>query len=241
MSQTNLIILPGWGGSHETWQNFVSAVGKNFDNIMVIDLPCFGAVPCPTEIWGVPDYVEYVKTEIGKLNYSGKTILLGHSFGGQVATSLVVENPDIVDALILSGAAVIRPKHSLRRIFFGAVAKIGKIVFKLPLIEKLSVFGKTILYRAVGSKDYNDSTGIKREIFKKVIRYNIGKSIAKITIPTLILWGEKDRYIPLKYGHKLHRAIPSATIHIVKKGGHGLHMHNIAEIELVINEFIAHV
>ena len=241
MSQINLIILPGWGGSQETWQGFVAGIGKNFDNVYVINLPCFGSVPCPTEVWGVDEYVEYVKKEISKLNYSGKTILLGHSFGGQVAASLLAKETNIVDALILSGAAIIRPKHPLRRLFFGSLAKVGKVLFKLPVIEKFSVLAKKVLYGAVGSSDYKDSTGVKKEIFKKIIRDNRQYLLPKIEVPTLVLWGEKDKYIPLKYGKKIHKLIPGATMYVVKKGGHGLHINNIKEIELIINEFISHV
>ncbi len=241
MDQINLIIIPGWGGSRETWHDFVVGVGKNFDNVYVINLPCFGATPCPTEVWGVDDYAYYVKEEIKKLNYSGKIILLGHSFGGQVAATLVAKNSNIVDGLILSGAAIIRPKYSTRRLFFGIIAKVGGFLFKLPIIEKFSVLAKKVLYGAVGSTDYKDSTGIKKEIFKKVTRDNRQYLLSKIEVPTLVLWGEKDKYVPLKYGKKIHKSISNAAMYIVKNGGHGLHIHNIKEIEPVINEFVSHV
>lgn len=241
MNEINLIILPGWGGSHETWRNFVAAVGMNFDNITVIDLPCFGDSPCPTEVWGVDDYVDYVKKEIIKLNYKGKVVLLGHSFGGQVAASLVVSDVDVVDALILSGAAIIRPKYIIKRFVLGIVAKTGKLIFKLPMIEKLDIFAKKFLYKIIRSKNYADSNGIKRKIFMKVIRENKEHLLPQIKIPTLILWGQKDSFVPLKYGKKIHRSIPGASMYIVKNGSHGLHIKNILEIELVINEFISHV
>ncbi|MDP2685473.1 MAG: alpha/beta hydrolase [bacterium] len=241
MSQINLIILPGWGGSRETWLDFVNVVGKNFDNVHVIDLPCFGTVPCPTEVWSVDDYAEFVRKEILKLNYTGKTILLGHSFGGQIAVTLLAKERYTVSALILSGAAVIRPKNSLNRIILGTVAKIGKNIFKLPIIEKFDVLAKKILYGVVGSNDYRNSTGVKREIFKKAIRDDRKHLLPLITLPTLVLWGESDKYVPLKYGKKIAELIPGAAMHIVKKGGHGLHINNIIEVELVINEFISHV
>ena len=241
MNQINLIILPGWGGSHETWRDFISVVGKNFDNIQVIELPCFGSTPCPTEVWGIDEYVKYVKEQINKLNYTGKTVLLGHSFGGQIATSLLATEVDIVDALILSGAAVIRPKFAIRRIMLNSLAKFGKIFFKLQVIEKFDVLAKKVLYRIVGSNDYRDSSGVKREIFKKIVRDNKSHLLSKIEVPTLVLWGSKDKYIPLKFGKRIHKMIPGAAMHIVKNGGHGLHIHNIKEVELVINEFVSHV
>ena len=50
----SIIILPGWGGSHETWHDFVTLLAPQVSDVRVIDLPCFGTEPCPKEVWGIP-------------------------------------------------------------------------------------------------------------------------------------------------------------------------------------------
>ena len=111
----------------------------------------------------------------------------------------------------------------------------------MPFIEKFDVLAKKALYRVVGSNDYVDSSGIRQEIFKKAVRDNRKHLLHKIIVPTLTLWGKYDEYVPLKYGKMIFKLIPNSSMHIVKKGGHGLHIHNIEEIELVISQFISHV
>lgn len=239
MNEFNLVILPGWGGSHETWRDFVDYASENFANIHVIDLPCFGTKPCPKEVWGVDEYAEFVKKEIARLEFN-KIFLLGHSFGGQVAAKFAAKYPDMINKLILSGPAIFRSKFLFRRLFLKIFAESGKIIFKLPVIEKFSILARKILYRTIRLQDYADSSGIKREIFKKIIRQDIRHLLPYINIPTLILWGEKDNYIPLKNGKKIFKLIPNSELYIFKNAGHGLHLHNYEEMCLVIKKFLQH-
>ena len=238
MQKYNLVILPGWGGNHETWRDFVKLIHEHFDNVKVIDLPCFGASPCPPTVWGVEEYAEYARAEIEKLHFENLA-LLGHSFGGQVAVKFVSKYPEIVKKLILSGPAVFRPFFSFRRFFFGLLAKFGKKLFELPFIEKGSMFVKKLLYnKIIGSRDYADSAGMKREIFKKIIRQDLQHLLPKIAAPTLILWGKKDNFVPVKDGKKMVKMMPNSHLHIFKRGGHGLHIHNKDEMILVIRHFL---
>ncbi|MBU0596920.1 alpha/beta hydrolase [Patescibacteria group bacterium] len=234
MIYKTLIILPGWGGSHETWADFVELAKKEFSEVRVIDLPCFGDEPCPTKVWGVEDYSEFVKS---KISNQKSAIILGHSFGGAVATRVVFDNPNIVDKLILSGAAIYRPKKPIRRLFFGLIAMTGKYLFRLPIIEKFDVWGKKILYKATGSTDYNETAGIKREIFKKIIREDRSELLHKIKIPTLVTWGTKDSFVPIRYGKKICESIPDCKMKVFKNGKHGLHIQMPKEFLNAIIDF----
>lgn len=236
-NNNTLIIIPGWGGSHETWADFVNSAKKDFTDIHVIDMPCFGGQDCPKEIWGVDEFAEYVKEEIYRITQR-KFVLLGHSFGGQIAVKFADKYPENIEKLILSGAAVFRPKRIIRRLILGTIAKTGKMLFKLPIIEKLDILARKFFYKAVGSPDYNKTSGIKREIFKKIIRQDLEKLLPNINIPTLIIWGEKDLYTPLRYGKKINKLISNSKLHIIKNGGHGLHLHNKEEILSLIRRFI---
>ena len=222
MPKQKLIILPGWGGTDETWKDFTSIASKDFD-VQVINLPCFGDEPCPDTVWGVEEYAEFVKRQINKLT-SKPITLMGHSFGGQVASYLVANNPELADRLVLSGPAVFRPKKKLRRIIIGAVAKTGKWIFRLPMLEKADVEVEKIFRRVTRSQDYADTAGIKRDIFTKVIREDLSEAVNKIKIPTLIIWGTKDTYVPIKNAYKLDKLIPNSKLEIIKGGKHGLHI-----------------
>ncbi|MBD3311733.1 MAG: alpha/beta fold hydrolase [Candidatus Magasanikbacteria bacterium] len=240
MKDYKLIILPGWGGSHETWSEFIE-LSKNELETVCIDLPCFGDQPCPDEVWGVEEYAEFVKDrirEIKKKNDSKKIIVLGHSFGGQVAAYLCSKNGSICDFLVLSGPAVFRQKSSLRNYIFYAFAKFGKLFFRLPLMEKFETTIKKIFYRLIKSPDYNDAVGVKREIFKKIIRQDLSGEISKIKNPTLVIWGEKDKYVPVKYAAKLDNLLRNSELEIIKDGKHGLHIQQPEALMKFIINFV---
>ncbi len=228
-----LVILPGWGGTKETWQAFTDLAKQDFD-VQVINLPCFGDEPCPPEPWGVAEYSNFVKQKLTNLSRhsgiplaTGQTYrpinLLGHSFGGQVAAYFASQNPEMINKLILFAPALFRQRKGLRRLLFGAAAKVGKLIFKLPFIEKFDVLAKKILYKTADSSDYSDTSGVKREIFKKIIRQDLTEYLSKISVPTLLVQGDFDKYVPAKNSRKAAELIPNAKLEIVRFGRHGLH------------------
>ncbi|MFH1947144.1 MAG: alpha/beta hydrolase [Candidatus Magasanikbacteria bacterium] len=220
-----LIILPGWGGTSETWQDFVEIAKADFD-VQVINLPCFGDEPCPDNVWGVEEYSNFVKDKLEKLKAESRkpVAILGHSFGGQVASYLTANNPSLVHKLVLSGPAVFRSKKKIRRIIIAGIAKTGKWIFRLPLLEKADVEVEKIFRRVTRSQDYADTSGIKRDIFMKVIREDLTEVVKKIKMPTLIIWGTKDNYVPVKNAYKLNKLILNSKLEIIKGGKHGLHI-----------------
>jgi pimeloyl-ACP methyl ester carboxylesterase len=231
-----LVILPGWGGSAETWKEFIALAEKDF-RVVCIDLPCFGTEPCPNTVWGVEEYADFVLEKIKKID-DQHIIFLGHSFGGQVAAYLTATQPRICQSLILLGAAALRPKRRLRRAFFGVMVKCGTLFSYIPWLKKVSILAKKVLYKAISSPDYLETDGRKREIFKKVIRQDLQAYLSKISVPTLLIWGTHDSYVSLALGKKMQTLIPGSRLNIIRDGQHGLH-HTHAETVLgYIRSFI---
>lgn len=239
MQKQKLIILPGWGGTNETWQDFTELASKDFD-VQVINLPCFGDEPCPDTVGGVKEYSNFVKNKLEKIitDHRSPITLLGHSFGGQVASYLVANNPELVNKLILSGPAVFRPKKKIRRMIITAIAKAGKWIFRLPMLEKLDVEAEKLFRKVTGSQDYGKTAGIKRDIFTKVIREDLTNNVKDIKIPTLIIWGTKDTYVPVKNAYKLNKLISNSKLEIIKNGKHGLHIQQPNNLLKIIKKFI---
>lgn len=238
--QQTLVIVPGWGGSHETWEKFMQVARPHFSDVVCIDLPCFGGNACPKTVWGVEQYAEYVKLKINKIkeNTHSEIILMGHSFGGQVSAYLVANNPHICDKYILNAGAVFRPSRPLRRAFFWLLAKMGKIIFKIPMIEHAGVWAKKMLYKTADSPDYSKTSGIQTEIYKKIIRQDLTRQLPKITTPTLIVWGTLDKYLPLKDGRNAQKLIPNAKLEIISGGTHGLHLFKTEELLQKVKDFV---
>lgn len=231
-----LVILPGWGGSSETWKEFIDLAQDDFF-VVCIDLPCFGTEPCPRDVWGVEEYAAYVRQKIDGLGLD-RVILLGHSFGGQVAAQFAAAYSERVDRLILSGAAVIRPKKYIRRAVFYLLAKCGKLLFALPVMNRFGARAKKILYRSADSPDYTETTGVKRDIYKKIIRQDLSHLLPKIAIRTLLIWGTHDSYVPIRHAKRIAAAMPNATLHSIAHAKHRLHLEYKDQLFYHIRTFI---
>ncbi len=200
-------------------------------------MPCFGDEPCPKEVWGIKDYADFVIKKVKDLNLI-KPVLLGHSFGGQVAAYLAATAPQLISRLILSGASAIRPERNLKRASFSLMAKTGKIFFSLPLLKNFSAPAQKFLYKLADSPDYGQTSGLKREIFKKITRQDLTQELKLINTPTLIVWGTLDSYVPLANGKKIAALIPNSRLEIIPGGKHGLHLQMPEKLYQIIKKFL---
>lgn len=228
-----LIIIHGWNSSIKSWSKFIELAKQNY-NVHFVELPCFDNKLCPEEVWGVKDYANYVYKEIQGLTLKQKPIIIGHSFGGQIATYLVSGHNGLASHLILCGAAIIRPKHTFKKILLMPLVFISKILIYIPGFSVLRKYSHKVL----GMHDYTQSKGIKREIFKKIIREDLTHLLPKIILPTLVLWGKRDTYTPLKHGVSIAKKISNSTMHIKNDGKHGLHINQPEWLVDKINIFL---
>ncbi len=168
-----------------------------------------------------------------------EVVLFGHSFGGQIAAHLAAQNKNICEKLILSGAAVYRKKRTLKNIIFKLIAVTGNFIFSMPMLWKVKTKARTVLYKAADSPDYLQTSGIQRDIFKKVIREDVSGELKNISIKTLVVWGDKDSYTPLEQGKKIAEQIPGSILKVIEGGTHGLHLNTSDELLNAIHEFVS--
>lgn len=235
MSKPILIILPGWGGTKESWQEFITLAQINFD-VRCLELPGFGQEKPPKEVWGVAEYAAFVKNKINGLGI-GKKIILGHSFGGQVAAYLVGNNPQICDTLVLSGPAIFRREPTTKKAFLKPLVTVGGFLFSLPGLNKMATVARKVLYKSIGSPDYNQTSGIMRQIFQKVITQDVSDQLKKITVKTLVVAGTNDTYVSFADSTRVANGLPNGTL-VKFVGGHGLHQSQANELLQTITAFI---
>jgi pimeloyl-ACP methyl ester carboxylesterase len=63
--------------------------------------------------------------------------------------------------------------------------------------------------------------------------------LAKIAVPTLVVWGRDDRITPVECGTTYAESIPGARLHVIERCGHFAHLEQPAELARVVREFCA--
>lgn len=220
-----LIIVPGWGGTRVTWADFMARAAEQYE-VHCVEMPCFGAEPCPATVWGVEEYADFLKGKIEaiKNRANGAPIyLLAHSFGGQIAVTVLSQNSTLVNGLLLSGPAIFRRQWTLKNLLFLPLAKLGTILFSLPGLRTLQAPARRILYKLAASPDYNQTEGVQRHIFQKVTRQDVAHLLPALGLPTVLVAGSRDRYVWARDTKRAALRIPKARFVLVRGGRHGLH------------------
>lgn len=215
-----LLILHGWGSRSDNWQKVGEILAKSGIRVIIPDLPGFGQSDKPSAAWNLDDYCDFVEEFVRVLNLD-KFYLLGHSFGGSLSIKFSFKHPEKVAKLFLVSAACIR-KKSLKNKLFKFLSKFIKI--KTPFLRK-------VFYR---KSDYLSVEGIMKETYLKVIKQDLSNILSQIQVPTVIIWGEKDKVTPLKHGRLIKEKIQDshlrqgfrrqAKLEIIPNVGHDLNL-----------------
>jgi pimeloyl-ACP methyl ester carboxylesterase len=234
-----IIFLHGWGGSLQSFDALKKYFIPNY-KVYILDLPGFGESATPFEAWDVERYKSFV-LDFAEIHNLDQFIILGHSFGGRIIIKLVVDKPEKIKAAILCASAGIKPRKKLRQKLFFAIAKLGKKVFRLPVLNKGQNFARKILYKLVKTKDYLNVSGVMKDTFKKVIAEDLEPLLKKIKVPTLIAWGKNDRTTPLEDAYLMHKLVSDSKLVIIDEAKHGVHFQQPEKLAQAIQEFLSKV
>lgn len=179
---------------------------------------------------------------------------VGHSLGAGIVIELCLRNPQLVKKLVLLSGLGFKRKAAIElRII--TLPIIGELLnkpdrnneeqyLKMLFYDKNLVtdemvnlsFGKTSqpgtpeTYLAT-LRSIGNFFGLKKEIAQK-----IKNNAHRITVPTLVLWGEEDKVLPVEQAYIAEKILPNATLHIFKKCGHMPQIECAEEFnDLVIN------
>lgn len=231
----NVIILHGWTYSTDKWEPFVKLLKQKGINPTLLKIP--GLTEKLDKVWELDDYVEWLKNKIESQNnnltikqYNNKVILIGHSNGGRIAVNFAIKYPQKLDRLILINSAGIFHNDLVikaKRFVFKNIAKIGK---KLNTSEKL----RNLLYKVVGESDYKNADPLMRQTMINLINSDKSLSLDKITVKTLIIWGENDKITPLTDGKIMNRLIKNSKLYVIKGARHSPQFTHADEVVEVI-------
>lgn len=216
-----ILILHGWGhfipGQHR-FAKVKELLEKSGYTVFAPDLPGFGANELTKEELFFEDYVNFVKSVIEK-NKLSKVVLIGHSFGGRIAIAFTAKYPQLVSKLILASPSGIPHKLSPKKRLISIIAKVGKQVLQFKLLESFYKPLRKLLYKSIGETDYYKSGSLKKT-FRNIYQVSIVNDLPKISVPTLVIWGEMDTFVPVIDAHIMHKIIAKSKMTIWKNAGH---------------------
>lgn len=232
-SGKDLIMLHGWKQDVSTFHNVAQDLKKHF-TLWLIDLPGFGRSENPKTSFTVSDYADIVKDFINEKKLH-QPHLLGHSVGGNIAIKLAAEYQEVIDKLVLESSSGIRPKKTLLQFVFFLIAKVFH--FLVPNIFRIKDKIRRKLYWKLES-DYLNAGYLKGTLVN-ILNEDLLSSLPKIKNQTLLIWGEDDAQVKLKYARIMYQKIPYSRIEILEKTGHFPHTENPQKFLYYLIDFLS--
>ncbi|MGQ9910034.1 MAG: alpha/beta fold hydrolase [Candidatus Flexifilum sp.] len=241
-SQSSLLpvtLLHGWGVDSSLMLSTAQGLSRSGFEMIIPDLPGFGSSASPPHAWSACDYAKIVIHLLDHLDVK-RTAVIGHSFGGRIGLILASEYPARVSKLVLTSAAGVPPQRRLiptvRLRAFKAMRAVANRLGGRRIAEQMS----TWYNQRYGSPDFKQTSGIMRETFKRIIGEDLRPFAARISAPTLLIWGDQDEDTPLWMGKTLEQAIPDAGLVTFPGAGHYAYLERNAEFVRIVTHFLTH-
>jgi pimeloyl-ACP methyl ester carboxylesterase len=238
-----LLILHGWGGRLDYWQKTQKEIADHGYQVLIPDLPGFGSSDLPPKAWELDDYLDWTRKFLDVIqkkhpHFHSPFFLLGHSFGGRIATKIAAKKAIPLTTLILCNAAGIKPLPSLKIKIINNISHLGWKIIDCLKLHQLGAKLRTLFYYFIRQHDYLQVQGTMRESFKKIVVEDLSGLLPYIDAPTLIIWGKKDALLPEEMAHYFHRNIKNSKLEFIAESGHSPEIDTPLELSAGVIKFL---
>lgn len=248
-----MILIHGFAASNLVWSKVLLELADAGFRVIAPDLLGYGYSEKPRKLdYTIPRQAEMVVSLMQRLGVE-RAVLIGSSYGGAIAATIALDHPELVEKLILVGAVTNnKPTRFLLMRLFGSPI-IGDILSPLLVgsrrllrIRMKRVYDRhswVLDERRVDARHLPLRTrGAHRAIIRTVRRWDadrVSRDAHLLTVPTLLIWGDTDREVPLRDGERLEQEVPNSRLIVFRACGHLPHEEYPQAFVEVVSEFCA--
>lgn len=227
-----IVMLHGMSSSLHTWEAWQADLAQH-RRVISVDMPGFGLTgPSPQGDYRIDSYNRFVLRLLDTLDLPQVT-LVGNALGGEVAWQTAVIAPERVKRLILIAPdGYPLPPLSQPIAFEMASARwlrwVSERILPRPVVESTvrDVFGNPDHLdqeRVDRYYELNLRVGNRRALFQRMDQMEPGERqslIPRVRQPTLVLWGERDAMVPVRFGPQFCKDIARCELVVFPELGH---------------------
>lgn len=224
-----LLMLHGFGASLHTWEALAPRLEPRF-RVIRLDLPGFGLTGTdPADDYTDDRVIAVLATLLDRLGVARATVL-GSSMGGRIAWRFAAARPERVAKLVL-----LAPDG------FASLGRDYETPSRVPWMMRLLPYSTPrFLLRKATAPAYADpamltdalvdryrdlllAPGVRRAILHRIEQAVLPRPepiLATIRMPVLLVWGERDRAIPVGHAADYQRNLPQAKLLVMPGVGH---------------------
>lgn len=241
-----IVFIHGLGGSQSTWQLILGALAPEA-RLAAFDLPGHGQsdkAPGGERDFALEGLANAIAAAMRTIEIAPATIV-GHSLGGAVALELALTHPDLVQSLVLVDSAGLGTEISgeLTTLMAGDPGHdTARKLLDLFFEEKKFVADRGIDEMAqfqLAEGAWSAQQAITQHVFAgKAQNIDLSARLGEVNQPTLIVWGEADRVVPLAHAVEAAARLPDASLVILDGAGHVPQVVRSDELTRAIRRFV---
>lgn len=217
-----LVLIHGYGVSGQIWQSTLPYLAQQH-RVLIVDLPGYGHSR-HTGIWQLRRIAPLLASWLEQQGLS-EVDVLGQSMGGAIAIHLAAYAPDLVRRLVLVSAAGLPLQAQLPTLALRSLHSFlqpGNGRYPLALVRDVLPPRIRLLWQGA----------------QEMVRSDFRAELATLTMPMLIIWGERDALLPISLGYELSKALPHAQFVTLPHSGHRPMLSQPEEFSRLILEFL---
>ena len=239
-SKKTIVLLHGLGASAERWSELWPLLTKY--NVVIPDLIGFGYSEKPLIEYTVEFFIRSLE-EFFKEMQIHKPIIIGSSFGGQLALEYSLTHKDFFEKIILVSPAgtLEKPTYVLSQYIFSGLYPTTENVHRA---FEMMANNKEYVVDLATVKDYVNRMRLPNAKYSLISTLlamrkdqSLRKRLAEIDIPTLVIWGRNDTTIPVE-NIEYFKQMPNGKTLIMEECGHTPYVEKPFEFYQIIEKFI---
>ncbi len=246
-----LVLVHGLGGAAWNFTDVAPLLARR-RRVLVPDLPGHGGTAALPQVETLSDLAGHVLA-VAEHEELSPAAFLGYSMGGPVSLRLAVERPEAVSSLVLVAPAGIVSTTRRAELWLAAISalrparKVARFRFLLARRPNLRapIFGywgaddpralspESVVGFLAAQPEHADVAGAARALLKDDPR----PDLASVTCPTAVVWGARDRLIPLEDGFEYARRL-GCPLRVLPATGHLVVGECPEELAAVVEAFL---
>jgi len=234
--KSSILLIHGSGLTHIVWSLHEQFYALQGFNVLSVDLPGHGNSEGPS-LRSIEEISDWVKSLMNVLDIK-KIIIIGHSQGCLVGIDFASRYPNLINDLVLVAGSYKMPVN--QDLIDYAEAGDEKVIL---LMMKWGYEGSKAFIGGNPVKKIINSSREIREVLAVDLNacnnYKSGKeSLEKINCPTLCIFGDLDKMVPLEVGNKMASMIKNSEKKIINNCGHMIIFEKAFEMRKIVKEFL---
>lgn len=239
-SKETIVLVHGLGASAERWEYVIPLFNKYF-RVIVPDLIGFGYSDKPLVDYTSEFFSKFLKNFLKKIGVE-RLKIIGSSLGGQISAGYVSENMDSIEKLVLvsPSGAMTHSTPALDAYVMAALypdKEVAENAYQMMAGPDQKINAKIIEDFVTRMKLPNAKMAFMSTLLGLKNAENILETLKTISIPTLIVWGERDPVIPIKYADSFVSSIKDCRFYRMDNCGHTPYVDEPEKFTKLVTDF----